>query len=70
MVVSKIPQGFIVNTQSLEALVENRIIESFEYSYDSIYLYIRNFNTQEKITLDIVYSSFAPLIALVYQCYF
>ncbi len=55
-----IPQGFSVVEESLAQLEHENKIERYEYNYNTIDLYIRNYEVSEKIDLTINYRALYP----------
>ena len=55
-----IPQGCSVDEESLNSLVYSNFIEKFEYNYENINLYIRDFEEDESKNLKIVYRALYP----------
>ena len=61
MVTIDIPQGFVVNEESLMQLEKNGIIEKYETSYTSINIYLRNFEIGQIINLDVSFRASYPV---------
>ena len=61
MVTIDIPQGFVVNEESLMLLEKNGIIEKYETSYTSINIYLRNFEIGQIINLDVSFRASYPV---------
>ena len=61
MVTIDIPQGFVVNEESLMLLEKNGIIEKYETSYTAINIYLRNFEIGQIINLDISFRASYPV---------
>lgn len=55
-----IPQACSVKEESLSKLQTYGVIEKYEYSYDKIYLYIRNLKQNDFIDVDIEYKADYP----------
>ena len=60
MVEISIPQGSSVIEEALSKLVTKNQIEKYEYNYNKVYLYIKNFNANYKKELDISYRANYP----------
>ena len=61
MVTIDIPQGFVVNEESLMLLEKNGIIEKYETSYTAINIYLRNFEVGQIINLDVSFRASYPV---------
>ena len=61
MVTISIPQGFVIDEQSLMILKIKGIIEKYETSYTELNLYLRNFTIQQIIDLDIKFRASYPV---------
>ena len=61
MVTISIPQGFVVKEESLMLLQEKGIIEKYETSYNNINLYLRNFEVNQIIDLNIQFRASYPV---------
>ena len=61
MVTIDIPQGFVVNEESLMLLEKNGIIEKYETSYTAINIYLRNFEIGQIINLDVSFRASYPV---------
>lgn len=55
-----IPQGCKVDEDSLMMLKYNQIIEKYEYNYGKIDLYLREFEANEEINLEVKYRALYP----------
>ena len=55
-----IPQGCTPIEESLLELKYDGKIEKYEYNYGKIYIYLRTFNTAQKVKLDIQYRALYP----------
>lgn len=55
-----IPQGFSVSEESLSKLETLSLIEKYEYNYNSIYLYLRDFEVGKDIELEVEYKANYP----------
>ena len=55
-----IPQGCTVNEMYLQKLVANEDIEKYEYNYNNLNLYIRNFDNNETKNIDVQYRASYP----------
>lgn len=64
MVVVSIPQGFTVNTSSLEVMKGKGIIEKFENNYGKINIYLRDFEKNQTVELNINYRTMYPIECL------
>ena len=64
MVVVSIPQGFTVNTNSLDLLKGKQIIEKYENNYGKINIYLRDFAKAEEVELNISYRTMYPIECL------
>ena len=60
MVEISVPQACSVKEESLSKLQSYGIIEKYEYSYNKIYLYLRNFDKNEYIDIQIQYKADYP----------
>ena len=61
MVTISIPQGFVVNEESLMLLEAKGIIEKYEMSYTEVNLYLRNFEVNQIINLDVKFRASYPV---------
>ena len=61
MVTIDIPQGFVVNEESLMLLEKNGIIEKYETSYTAINIYLRTFEIGQIINLDVSFRASYPV---------
>ena len=61
MVTIDIPQGFVVNEESLMLLEKNGIIEKYETSYTAINIYLRNFDIGQVIDLGLSFRASYPV---------
>lgn len=61
MVTISIPQGFVVDEQSLMLLEAKGIIEKYETSYTTINLYLRNFDVSQIVNLNIKFRASYPV---------
>ena len=61
MVTIDIPQGFVVNEESLMLLEKNGIIEKYETSYTAINIYLRNFDIGQVIDLGVSFRASYPV---------
>lgn len=64
MVVLSIPQGFTVNTSSLDLLKGKEIIEKYENNYGKINIYLRDFEVADEVELNISYRTMYPIECL------
>lgn len=55
-----IPQGCTVNEMYLQKLVANNDIEKYEYNYNNLNLYIRNFGNKETKNIEVQYRASYP----------
>lgn len=55
-----IPQGCSVNEDSLMMLKHNKVIEKYEYNYGKINLYLRDFQKNREINLEVKYRALYP----------
>lgn len=55
-----IPQGCSVNEDSLMMLKHNQVIEKYEYNYGKINLYLRDFQKNSEINLEVKYRALYP----------
>lgn len=60
MVKISIPQGCSIREETLSKLVTLGYIEKYEYNYNNINLYLRNFDSKEVVTLNIEYIANYP----------
>ena len=60
MVTIDIPQGFVVNEESLMLLEKNGIIEKYETTYSTVNIYLRNFEIGQVINLDVSFRASYP----------
>ena len=60
MIEISVPQACSVKEESLSKLQSYGIIEKYEYSYDKIYLYLRNFDENEFIDIQVEYKADYP----------
>ena len=61
MVTISIPQGFVVDEQSLMFLETNGIIEKYETTYTTINLYLRNFEIDQIVDLEVKFRASYPV---------
>ena len=61
MVTISIPQGFTVDEQSLMLLESKGIIEKYETSYTQVNIYLRNFEENQIINLDVGFRASYPV---------
>ena len=61
MVTIDIPQGFVVNEESLMLLEKNGIIEKYETSYTAINIYLRNFDIGQVVDLGVSFRASYPV---------
>ncbi len=61
MVTITIPQGFVVEEESLSKLTTKGLIEKYEMNYNSINLYLRDFETNQKIDLSVSFRASYPV---------
>ena len=61
MVTINIPQGFTVVEESLMQLENKGIIEKYELSYNTINIYLRNFNVSQVIDMNIKFRASYPV---------
>lgn len=61
MVTINIPQGFTVVEESLMQLENKGIIEKYELSYNTINIYLRNFNVSQIIDMNIKFRASYPV---------
>lgn len=61
MVTISIPQGFYVIEESLMELQNNGIIEKYEMSYNSINIYLRNFEQNQELEMQIKFRAGYPV---------
>jgi len=61
MVIVDIPQGFVVDESSLQKLVSNNLIEKYEMNYRTINLYIRNFEVNNVLDLNVLFRASYPV---------
>ena len=60
MVEISVPQACSVKEESLSKLQSYGVIEKYEYSYDKIYLYLRNFDKNEYVDIQVQYKADYP----------
>ena len=61
MVTISIPQGFVVDEESLMLLETKGIIEKYETSYTTVNLYLRNFETDQIVDLNVKFRASYPV---------
>ena len=61
MVTIQIPQGFVTMEDSLALLQSKGIIEKYETSYSSVNIYLRNFDANQIIDLDVKFRAAYPV---------
>ena len=61
MITISIPQGFSVNEDSLMLLKTIGVIEKYEFSYNEINIYLRNFEDSQIINMDISFRANYPV---------
>ena len=61
MVTISVPQGFTVNEESLMLLETKGIIEKYEMSYAEVNLYLRNFEVNQIVNLDVKFRASYPV---------
>ena len=61
MVTIAIPQGFVVNEESLMLLKSKGIIEKYEMSYTEVNIYLRNFEVGQVVNLGVNFRACYPV---------
>ena len=61
MVTIDIPQGFVVNEESLMLLEKDGKIEKYETTYSMVNIYLRNFEADQVIDLGVWYRASYPV---------
>ena len=61
MVTIFIPQGFSVQEETLAKLKHNKIIEKYEMNYSQVNLYLRNFEANQTVSLDVSFRGLYPV---------
>ena len=61
MITISIPQGFSVDEDSLMLLKSIGVIEKYEFSYNEINIYLRNFENSQIINMDISFRANYPV---------
>ena len=61
MITISIPQGFVTMEDSLDKLVENKVIEKYETSYNSVNIYIRDYEPSQVMNLEVKFRASYPV---------
>ena len=61
MVEIEIPQGFVVETSKLDAMVNSNRIEKYETSYEKIYVYLRDIEKVDEVMFEVEFRALYPV---------